>query len=195
MVFIGVIYDNIGNNRRERGAIMDAWDRREKILGKLKNTDRPVTGNELSKAFQVSRQVIVQDIALLRARGEDILATPQGYLIPKAYKKNRVIKKIVCKHKGYDEMEDELKIIVDLGGKIIDVIVEHPLYGEIKSPLEISSRLDVEQFIENVKRTRAEPLSTLTDGIHIHTIEVEDEEVFNKIREALASKKYLISGD
>ncbi|MCF6462808.1 transcription repressor NadR [Clostridium sp. Cult1] len=174
---------------------MDAGQRREKILNKLNKSIKPVKGTELSKEFNVSRQVIVQDIALLRARGEDILATPQGYIIPRAYKENKLTKKIVCKHEGYDEIEDELKTIVDLGGKIVDVIVEHPLYGEIKSPLEISSRLDLKEFMDNIRKTKAEPLSSLTEGIHIHTIEVDDEKSLEKIRKALIKKKYLINGD
>lgn len=174
---------------------MNAWDRREKILEKLNNSIKPVKGTELSKKFNVSRQVIVQDIALLRARGKDILATPQGYIIPKAYKEDKLIKKIVCKHEGYDEIEDELKTIIDLGGKIVDVIVEHPLYGEIKSPLEISSRLDLQEFMDNIRKTKAEPLSSLTEGIHIHTIEVDDEESFVRIKDALMGKKYLINED
>jgi Predicted small molecule binding protein (contains 3H domain) len=88
-----------------------------------------------------------------------------------------------------------LTTIADLGGKIIDVIVEHPLYGEIRGSLEISSRLDVDEFMRNLKKAKAEPLSSLTGGIHIHTIEVKDEEAFERITEALKKKKYLISED
>lgn len=174
---------------------MKAWQRREEILRKLKSSKKPIKGKDLSERFNVSRQVIVQDIALLRARGEEILATPQGYIIPKGQKENRLIRKIVCRHEGYEEMEDELKTIVDLGGRIIDVIVEHPLYGEIKSPIEISSRLDLEEFMESIRTTKAEPLSTLTEGIHIHTIEVEDKESLERIKEALNRKNYLIKED
>ena len=118
----------------------------EKIFHTLNSSKKPIKGTELSNKFNVSRQVIVQDIALLRARGKDILATPQGYIIPRAYRDDKLVKKIVCKHEGYDEIEDELITIIDLGGKIIDVIVEHPLYGEIRSPLEIGSRLDLQNL-------------------------------------------------
>ncbi|NLY67169.1 MAG: transcription repressor NadR [Tissierellia bacterium] len=174
---------------------MEAWERRERILELLKNSKEPITGAELSKKYNVTRQVIVQDIALLRARGEDILATPQGYLIPQVKMKDTLIKKIVCKHNEYDEIEDELKTIVDLGGKIIDVIVDHPLYGEITGNLDISSRLDVDRFMDKLKITKAEPLSTLTEGVHIHTIEVENEKIFQLIKETLKEKGYLISED
>ncbi len=174
---------------------MEAWERRERILNLLKNSGNPIKGTELSNMYQVTRQVIVQDIALLRARGEDILATPQGYIIPRENRGDSLTKKIVCKHTEYDEIEDELKTIVDLGGKIIDVIVEHPIYGEIVSKLDISSRLHVDEFMDNLRKTKAEPLSSLTEGVHVHTIEVEDEKVFQIIREALKEKNYLISED
>ncbi|WP_026894929.1 transcription repressor NadR [Clostridiisalibacter paucivorans] len=170
---------------------MDAKERRNEILRTLINTDNPIKGIDIANIFDVSRQVIVQDIAILRAKGEDIIATPQGYLIVKKSNK-KLLKAIVSKHQGYDEIEDELTTIVDLGGKIIDVIVEHPLYGEIKSPLMIGSRLDVKSFMEKIKEVQAEPLSSLTDGVHIHTIEVPSEEVFQQIKIRLKEKKYLI---
>lgn len=172
---------------------MDTWKRREQILKVLKRSNRPIKGTQLSEKFGVSRQVIVQDIALLRARGEDILATPQGYIIPNSYGENKIVKKIVCKHKGYHEIEDEIKTIVDMGGKVIDVIIDHPVYGEIKSPLEISSRMELEEFLNNLVMTNAEPLSSLTEGIHIHTIEVEDERSLVRIKKALREKGYLIA--
>ncbi len=174
---------------------MDANERRQEILKILKSSSEPVKGTDLSERLEVSRQVIVQDIAILRARGENILATPQGYLIPKTYGKERLIKTIVCTHKTNDELEDELKTIVDLGGKIIDVIVEHPLYGEIKSQLQIDSRHDLRLFMENLKATKAEPLSSLTGGVHLHTIEVEDEKTLKRIKESLLEKNYLIKED
>jgi transcriptional regulator of NAD metabolism len=174
---------------------MDAHYRREEIFKVLKESKNPIKGTELSQKFQVSRQVIVQDIAILRAKGKNIIATPQGYIIPNTYDKNRILKTIACNHEGYDEIEDELKTIIDMGGKVIDVIVDHPLYGEIRSLLEIGSRLELQQFMDNIKKTNAEPLSSLTGGIHIHTIEVENEEIFERIKEALIRKKYLISED
>jgi len=174
---------------------VNAWERREKILNALVKSHKPIKGTELAKMHKVTRQVIVQDIALLRARGENILATPQGYLIPEADREKKLVKRIVCKHKYNSEMEDELKTIVDLGGKIIDVIVEHPLYGEIRSFLQISSRLDLEHFMSSIRETDAEPLSSLTEGLHIHTIEVRDEKAFNRIKMALREKGYLADED
>lgn len=174
---------------------MDANERRQEILNILNKSEEPVRGTDLSEKLEVSRQVIVQDIAILRARGENILATPQGYLMPKVQERKKLTKTIVCTHKTNIELEEELGLIVDLGGKIIDVIVEHPLYGEIKSQLQIGSRHDLKLFIDNLKTTKAEPLSSLTGGVHLHTIEVDDEETLERIKEALLQKKYLIKED
>ncbi|WP_353097445.1 transcription repressor NadR [Tissierella praeacuta] len=174
---------------------MNASERRQEILNFLSKSEEPVKGISLSEKLEVSRQVIVQDIAILRARGESILATPQGYLIPKIHEKRKLIKTIACTHKDNRELEEELRIIVDLGGKIIDVIVEHPLYGEIKSQLQIDSRHDLKLFIDSLESTKAEPLSSLTEGVHLHTIEIDNEETLNRIKAALLQKKYLIKED
>jgi len=174
---------------------MDTLTRREEILKILNTIDIAITGTELAEKFGVSRQVIVQDIAILRAKGINILATSQGYLIPVKNHNLTIKKTIVCNHRGYDELEDELRIIVDLGGKIIDVIVDHPIYGELKSPINIGSRHELAQFMKNIKKTNAEPLSSLTSGLHLHTIEVKDEDAFERIEKALNERKYLINED
>lgn len=170
---------------------MDSAERRKEILKLLRESEAPIKGMDLANKLGVSRQIIVQDIAIIRAKGESVLATPQGYIIP-IEKGNKTVKTIICNHKGYEQIEDELKTIVDMGGKVLDVVVEHPLYGEIKSSLMIGSRLDVAQFMENLKKTKAEPLSTLTGGIHTHSIEVEDENVLENIKKTLKEKNYLI---
>lgn len=174
---------------------MDGNERRSKILNILEEANEPIKGTDLAENLNVSRQVIVQDIALLRAKGKNILATPRGYILPKSYEREKLIKTIVCTHKSNEELEEELRIIVDLGGKIIDVIVDHPLYGEIKSQLQIASRYDLKLFMDEFNKTKAEPLSSLTGGIHLHTIEVEDEKTFLRIRKELLKKKYLIEED
>lgn len=174
---------------------MDANERRLEILKILKGNEEPVKGTSLAQNLQVSRQVIVQDIALLRAGGEEILATPQGYLLPSSTKSDKIKKTIVCHHNSYEEIEDELKTIVDLGGKIIDVTVEHPLYGEITSQIQVGSRHDLKLFMQNLKETKAEPLSSLTEGVHLHNIEVPDEDTFYRIKKSLKEKKYLITDE
>lgn len=173
---------------------MEATNRRDELLRILKSSNLAIRGSDLADRFQVTRQVIVQDIAILRASGLTILATPQGYMIPPKAETALLRKTIVSSHKGYDHMEDELRIIVDLGGRIIDVIVDHPLYGEIKSPINVGSRYELDEFMKNIRESKAEPLSSLTDGLHLHTLEVKDENIFNMIKKALKEKNYLFEG-
>ncbi|SHI86231.1 transcription repressor NadR [Lutispora thermophila] len=170
---------------------MIADERREKILSILKDRSVPLTGTDLSKLTGVSRQVIVQDIAILRARGLNIIATPQGYLLMKDLK-NRMRKIIACCHDKMG-MRKELEIIVDNGGKVIDVIVEHSLYGEIKAMLMLESRLDIDNFMRHYENSDTKPLSMLTGGVHLHTIEVPDETSYYHIVSDLEKHGYLIN--
>lgn len=170
---------------------MQPDSRRDKIVNILQNSKKPLTGSKLSKTLGVSRQVVVQDIALLRASGINIFATPQGYMLPQE-KQNKMIKVIACHHdqKG---TKKELEIIIDNGGKALDVIVEHPLYGEIKGMLMLSSRLDIEKFIKHYEKSGTKPLSFLTSGVHLHTIEVSSEDSFERIIHDLDENGYLIN--
>jgi hypothetical protein len=169
---------------------MIAQERRNKIVEILKNAKEPISGSDLAKRFGVTRQIIVQDIAILRAKGIKILSTPQGYVIDTA-KENTVKRVFAVKH-GYERTEEELNLIVDNGGKVLDVIVEHPFYGEIKGLLMLSSRYDVSKFMGFVKEGKATLLSSLTDGVHLHTVEAENEEVLDRIQKALEEKGFLI---
>ncbi|MDK2801202.1 MAG: uncharacterized protein PWP27_2155 [Clostridiales bacterium] len=169
---------------------MEPTVRRKKIVEILKNEQTAVRGSELASIFNVSRQVIVQDIALLRAAGNEIIATPQGYvLLSKTQNKYR--KTIVSKH-GKDEIKDELITIVDEGGTILDVIVEHNIYGQISGNIMVSSRRDVDEFMKKINEDDTKPLSALTGGIHLHTIECKDEETMRRIENALFKKGYLL---
>lgn len=166
-------------------------DRRERIQESLLHTEEYLTGAELAETFQVSRQVIVQDIALLRARGEDILATPKGYKIL-SMRNTMLLKSILaCRHPE-DQVKRELIIMVDLGARILDVIVHHPLYGELRGLLMIQSRDDVEHFLHSYKKEGARLLSSLTEGVHLHTIEVINEEVLKRIKKALDLEGFLV---
>jgi len=169
---------------------LDPLERREKIIEILLSKRKAVNGSELAEMLNVSRQVIVQDIALLRAAGSNIIATPQGYLILSKEKGN-IRKTIVSKHDKRD-IRDELTTIVDEGGTILDVIVEHNIYGQICGNIMVSSRRDVDNFMEKINRKDTQPLCSLTDGIHLHTIECKDEETMGRIEQALFEKGYLI---
>lgn len=170
---------------------MKGEERRSKILSMLKKSDTPLKGAELSTLFNVSRQVIVQDIALLRAEGNEIIATPQGYVMLNSSKEK--IKKVIAVKHDEEKIEDELKTIISLGGRILDVTIEHKIYGEIKGMLMIKSLFDLEEFMKKIRDNNTRPLSYLTGGVHIHTIEADSEEAMDRILSALKSKGYLIS--
>ncbi|KUO51196.1 MAG: transcriptional regulator [Desulfitibacter sp. BRH_c19] len=163
---------------------MNPINRRENILAILKTTDQPIAGSELATRLYVSRQIIVQDISILRASGEQILATPQGYLLMQALTSTPYRKTFATCHTS-EEMPQELEIMVDAGGKVLDVIVEHPVYGELRGILMLSSRRGISIFINNIKNSNSKPLSALTHGIHLHTVEASSEEVFIHIEREL----------
>lgn len=170
---------------------MNGEERRNGIVVKLQEENKPIKGTKLALYFNVSRQVIVQDIAILRAQGTEIIATPQGYVLLK-HNKDKLIKTIAAKHHDYDQMEEELQIMLDHGARIIDVIVEHPLYGEIRTILDINYKKELDDFMQKIRQQKAEPLASLTEGMHYHTLEVPDEDSFEGIKKALVKKGYLI---
>ena len=172
---------------------MDGAKRREEILKLLVLGGDPISGTELSRRFGVSRQIIVQDIALLRAVNQDILSTPRGYVIY-SQKSNRAERRFKVLHTTY-QMEDELCTIVDNGGKIKNVIVSHVIYGEIVASLIISTRTDVKEFIRKIEEYRGKPLKDLSDGIHWHLVEADTEEILDRIGKELETKGYLIADD
>ena len=168
---------------------MRAEERRQAILEHLRQSSRPVSAGLLAERFSVSRQVVVGDVALLRASGADISATPRGYVILKADR--GLIRRVACRHDGRG-MEAELCAVVDQGCSVLDVIVEHPVYGQLTGPLQLSSRYDVGQFLSRCAGAR--PLSDLTGGIHLHTLSCPDEDAFRRTRESLAALGVLWEG-
>jgi len=165
--------------------------RREKLLSMLVSSEEPITGGELSMSLGVSRQVIVHDVALLRAKGISILATPQGYLLAdNIIKRKRAV--IACRHDQHN-LYRELEIMVEYGASILDVIVEHPLYGELQGLLMIKSLKDVEKFAAKLAASDAKPLSDLTNGIHLHTIEIDDDQKLLQLKAALQQEGILLT--
>lgn len=169
---------------------MDSNKRREDIIVRLIENNHPIKGTDFAKLYNVTRQIIVKDIAILRARGNKIIATPDGYII--ANEENRVKSVIAVSHNS-DDIREELEIVIKYGGIIEDVIVEHPLYGEIKAMLMIKNLNDINNFIEKYKVNRAKPLSVLTNGIHIHTISADDEVNMDLIKRELKEKGFVVS--
>lgn len=163
-------------------------DRKEKIIEEIKKSDKPISASTLAKKLGVSRQIIVGDVALIRASGTNIIATPRGYILDS--KQQNQTYTIAVNH-SQEQMADELYTIVDLGGSAIDVIVDHPVYGQLTGKLHLSSRYDVDQFIKKVNNNQAKPLSQLTDGLHLHTIQCPNEDTYQRIVSALDEKGYL----
>lgn len=170
---------------------MDGDGRRSRIIELLKQSAKPIAGKELAKKMGVSRQVIVQDIALLRAINKNILATNKGYMIYGAEGITATIKKTIKVMHKTEEIQDELYSIVDFGGKVLDVVVEHEIYGQIMVDLIITNRQDVDEFIQKVTEHGTRPLKALTDGVHFHTIEARDQKTLSKIEQKLKEKGYL----
>ena len=168
---------------------MDAEARRKMTLELLRTAETPLSAGTLAARFHVSRQIIVGDVALLRAAGEDILATPRGYMIRPAAP--GLLRRIVCRHSA-EEIGAELNAIVDQGCSALDVIVEHPLYGQLTGPLQISNRYDVAQFLKRAAHAHAHPLSDLTGGIHLHTLACPDEDAYGRVLQALRELRVLL---
>lgn len=163
--------------------------RRETILKELKETKYPIPGSLFAKELNVSRQIIVQDIAVLRANGNNIISTNKGYIISKDNVSSITgVREIIPVCHDKEKILDELYTIVDLGGKTIDVVVEHSIYGEIKGALLIESRYDANKFYEALNENKAQPLSNLTNGVHLHTVEAPNREVLDMIINNLKEK-------
>lgn len=170
---------------------MQADERRQAILKILQKSVHPVSASVLASQLSVSRQIIVGDVALLRAGGEDILATPRGYCFQKSGQ--GLLRRVAVRHSG-EAMETELNAIVDQGCTVVDVIVEHPLYGQLTGSLQLSSRYDVAQFIARSQSADAMPLSQLTDGIHLHTLLCPSEDAFQRATDLLWKQGILLDG-
>lgn len=173
---------------------MKAQERRKEILSILKSSHDPISASVLAQKLSVSRQIIVGDVALLRASGLKISATPRGYIIEENSPEEFPFTGLVATKHSPEQTCDELYTIVDYGGYVVNVIVEHPIYGQISGPLDIASRHDVDLFIASLNTAaEAKPLSTLTGGVHFHKIGCRSQENFQLIKKALDEKGYLVT--
>lgn len=169
---------------------MDGAARREALLEVLNEANEPLTGSELSKRFDVSRQVIVQDVALLRAQGATIISTAGGYLIYTI--KDDTCKRVFCVNHPEEAIKDELFVIVDNGGHLLNTIVDHAIYGEISVDLHLGSRRQVYDFMSKTDYNGFKPLMSLTTGAHYHTVEADSEAILDDIENELREKGYLV---
>lgn len=166
---------------------MSGEERRGKIIQALKNSDKAVSATTLAKEFDVSRQVIVQDVALLRANGKNIFSTNRGYLIQEDEETTRVFK---VQHED-DEVEKELTTIVDLGGTVEDVFVYHKVYGVLRAEMNIKSRMDIRNYMEEIRSGKSSLLKNVTSGYHYHTVRAERVEILDMIQAELQKKGLL----
>ncbi|MBC7959662.1 MAG: transcription repressor NadR [Vallitaleaceae bacterium] len=169
---------------------MDGKERREALSEILNQHTEAFTGTSLAKKFGVSRQVIVQDIALLRAQGLQVISTSEGYRIYKI-KKETVKRAFFVKH-SMEDIEEELNTIVDLEGNVLNVVVTHPVYGEISVDMMLGSRRSIRKFMDKLEAHHFVPLMYLTGGEHLHVVEAESDEILDDIEAALAKKGFLV---
>ncbi len=168
---------------------MSGADRREQIVKEIFQSDSPISAAKLADKYSVSRQVIVGDVALIRAAGYDIVATNRGYIINSPAKFSKIIKVF---HSD-EQLRDELETVIDLGGCVENVIVNHKLYGRLEAPLNINSRLKISEFMEGILSGKSSPLKNITSNYHYHTITAENEKSLNLIEQALNKKGYLVN--
>ena len=172
---------------------MDAQTkRRETILEIITNSETPISATKIAGIVGVSRQVVVGDVALLRANRHQIVATARGYVMENTGQMlNLYRRKIACKHTP-EETKDELYLLVDLGARIEDVIVEHHVYGELSGSLGISTRKEADNFIESLRRTDVKLLSELTGGVHLHTVTFESKAHYEAVIKAMEKAGFLV---
>lgn len=167
---------------------MKADRRREEILSLLGNSDNAIPANVLAERFAVSRQVIVQDIAILRANGYDVTATNRGYVLSGKAQAARVFK---CRH-SFEEIVDEGYLIIEAGGRIEDIFVNHRIYGRISARLDLYNKTHVEELYRSLVSGASKPLMSVTDGYHYHTVSADSEEILDKIENLLRTRGFLI---
>ena len=184
--------------------------RRASLLDALRSANVPVSGGQLANTLNVSRQIIVQDIALLREAGASIVATTKGYVLADAAQTAaqnatqtmaqnaeqpavhldepaRTFKL----HHEVEQTRDELQTIIALGGRVHNVSISHRAYGRITAPLEIANQADIERFINDIESGKSSPLSTATSGYHYHLVSAPSDEALEAIGRALADKGFL----
>lgn len=167
-------------------------ERRNFILKMLMESAEPITGSELASKTKVSRQIIVGDITLLKAKNIPIIATSQGYLYLSKPSTNQILERtIACSHSP-DRTEEELNLLVDHGVTVKDVKIEHPIYGDLTASIMVSNRKEVKQFIDKMTTAKASLLSQLTEGIHLHTLMASTEEALDEAEQALKDANFLI---
>lgn len=171
---------------------LDGNARRKAIVEYLSTKAAPVSGTELANHFGVSRQIVVQDIALLRAENRDILSTNKGYVLFHPQNQRTGCTAVLMVKHTAEQTIDEMRSIVDYGGRMLDLSIEHDLYGLLRVDLLINDIHDAEEFCEKLARSTSKPLKELTDGCHYHTISAPSEKALELIKQELREKGILL---
>lgn len=171
---------------------MSGEERREHIKTELEQSEKAISATTLADHYTVSRQVIVQDIAILRAAGCDIISTHRGYVLSRVLPEKEMCQRIYKVKHTDEETLDELYSIVDLGGRVKDVFINHKVYGQVRGELNINSRKNADDLIYKIKSGKSSHLKNITSGYHYHTVLADNKEILDDIGEMLKKKKYLI---
>ncbi|MCJ0909882.1 transcription repressor NadR [Mammaliicoccus sciuri] len=167
------------------------FKRREQILQLLESSDEPISGKQLSQQFDVSRQIIVKDISILKSQNYNIDSTSRGYVVNNVQYGKRYKRVIVCQHDN-DRMEEELKLILDNGAMIDDVAIDHPVYGSIKADLMIETYEALSKFISEMEKFEGQMLAHLTDNLHLHTISAHTEKILDNAIRDLKEHQFIV---
>ncbi|MCR4651433.1 MAG: transcription repressor NadR [Lachnospiraceae bacterium] len=168
---------------------MTGEERRKRILGILMDAEHPVSGDYLASELKVSRQVIVQDIALLRANQVRIYSTNRGYMVEKGNDAGAI--RVFKVYHTDEETADEMNLIVDMGGRLEDVFVYHKMYGIMRGNLNVRSRFEVQKYIDELKTGKSTLLKNITGGYHYHTVAADSEEILDLIEAELGRRGFL----
>ena len=167
---------------------MHGSERREQIIRQIQESKAPVSGTKLASLYSVSRQVIVQDIALIRAAGYEIISTNRGYILNQPKTVCRIFK---VQHTD-EQLEEEMNTIVDLGGWVDNVMIHHIVYGKMEAELALSSRRKVGAFMEDIRSGKSSPLKNITSNYHYHKVSADSEETLDLIEQELREKGFLV---
>lgn len=161
--------------------------RREEILKDISNTLSPISASILSEKFGVSRQIIVKDIAKLKAEGHNISSLSRGYIM----NKQEIFKRVFKIFHSDEDVKKELNMIVDLGGTVENVFIYHKVYNKVSARMDIKSRLDVENFLADIASGKSSLLKNVTSGYHYHTISAKDEKILDLIELRLTEEGFI----
>lgn len=169
-------------------------ERRSQLLILLRERGEAVAGGELARMFGTSRQIIVQDVALLRASGEPIISTARGYLYLASAAPARPVRSVLTVRHTNEQAAEELRALVGCGVRVVDVVVDHPIYGELRAPVNLETAVQVEDWLARARDKGARLLSELTSGLHMHTVEANSNEKLECARRSLRDLGFLVGG-